>query len=110
MGLFIHTTFETPQGISITGVYCKISSFTCDILPNSEVRFLIKYETFLSREKRILGYGSISTPKIGEYVVVTTNLHSNWGTMSFLYTKLKENLLSLEFEVDDVLEEETVIE
>jgi hypothetical protein len=105
MGLLIQTQFDTAEGIPISNVYCKLTSFSCDILPASRIQVILKFDTFVSREKRLDGRRKLYTPNLPEYIVLTTPLDSGWTSIPALYTALKENLVDLGFTVDDVLEE-----
>lgn len=104
MGLLIQTQFDTAEGIPISNVYCKITSFTCDVLSASSIQVILKFDTFVSREKRLDGRRKLYTPNLPEYIVFTTPIDSGWTSLSILYTALKENLITLGFTVEDVLE------
>jgi hypothetical protein len=110
MGLLIQTSFETPEGIPIANVYSKLTEVICTLLSRTEARLLIKHETFISREKRLGGARSLKTPGVPDYIVVSVSPSSAWGTMEFLYAKLKAELESQSFTVEDVLEPEPASE
>jgi hypothetical protein len=104
MGILIQTQFDTAEGIPIANVYCKITSFTCDIVSSSRVQVILKFDTFVSREKRLVGYRKLHTPNVPEYIVFPTPLDSGWTSLPALYTTLKDTLATMGFAVEDVLE------
>lgn len=105
MGLLIQTSFETPEGIPIANVYSKLTEVMCTFLSRTEARLLIKHETFVSREKRLGGARNLKAPNVPDYIVVIVSPSTDaWGTMEFLYAKLKAELESQSFTVEDVLE------
>lgn len=104
MGLLIHASFDTPEGIPVSSVYSKLTGLVVDFLSSAEVRVLIKHETFISREKRLLGARSLKVPSVPEYIVVTVSPSDAWGTHAYLYATLKSHLEGLGMTVEDVLE------
>ena len=104
MGLLIQTSFETLEGIPVTNVYSKLTGITCDFLSKTEVRVLIKHETFVSREKRLQGARSLKTPGVPEYIVINVPPSDAWGTHEYLYAALKTSLKESGIVVEDVIE------
>lgn len=104
MGLLIQTTFETPEGIPVSNVYSKLTGIVCDFLSQSEVRLLIKHETFINREKRIQGARSLKAPGVPEYIVINVSPSESWGTHSYLYGALKAHMEETGLVVEDVIE------
>lgn len=106
MGLLIHTTFETKEGLQVQSVYSRIISLSCSFRGDF-VDIAVTQETYVDRTKRLQGYTPIFVPTI-EYRVCSTVSHdSNWGSVTFLYEKIKERLVELGFTVEDVLEVST---
>lgn len=104
MGLLIHTEFETPEGLPVSSVYCRITGLVCDVVSRTEMRVVVKLETFLSRDKRVAGARKLKTPTVPEYSVLTVPLNGEWGSLAYLYGQLKPVLSVGEVTVEDVLE------
>ncbi len=98
MGLLVHTTFETEQGIPVTNVYIRISSVTADFVSGA-ARVTIKCESHVSREKRLEEKRPLYVPNIPTYFSVETPLNSMWNDISFLYSTVKSQMTDLGFEV-----------
>jgi hypothetical protein len=98
MGLLVHTTFETEQGIPVTNVYVRISSVTADFV-NGAARVTIKCESHVSREKRLEQKRPLYVPNIPTYFSAETPLDSGWNDISFLYSSVKSQMLAAGFEV-----------
>jgi hypothetical protein len=105
MGILIHTTFETAQGLPVTDVYGRITGVHCNVIaPNIVVT--VEFETHISREKRLQGATSIFVPNLPYRVSKTVPLESTdqWGSMQALYTLLKDGLTEAGYtSVTDVL-------
>ena len=104
MGLLIQTSFETPEGISITNVYSKITDIVCTFLSSTSARLLVKHETYINREKRLMGARSLKAPNVPEYIVVDVSPSDAWGSLAYLYDRLKTALTEQGLTVEDVLE------
>jgi hypothetical protein len=102
MGLLVHTAFETPEGFSVTTVYCRIGSFTYS--PVSK-RLTIQHEFYIDREKRLQGYRRLQVTAISESYSFDDD---SFPTMPSMYTSLKTTFVDLGFPVDDVFEEPPV--
>lgn len=105
MGLLIHTSFDTDQGIPVTSVYCKIRSLICDIQSRTKMQVVIRFETYVSRDKKNEGCRRLPVPNVPEYIVRTTPLTSGWNDLPTLYGLLKTYFEEeLQFVTEDVLE------
>jgi hypothetical protein len=102
MGLLIHTQFITVEGIPVQNVYCRITSFTCDIVSPLRIQVLVKFDTFVSRETRLGGYRKVYTPTVPDYIVLTTPMDRGWNTLPDLYSALKGTLIDQGLVVEDV--------
>lgn len=100
MGILIHTSFQTPEGFSITGVYCRIIEFA--FRPHSNGQFAISYrlEYHIDRQARLSGKLPIRIPTLGDGQTFV----GNFGDMPYVYGVLKTNLQDAGFTVEDVLE------
>ena len=104
MGLLIHTTFETREGVSIQSVYSRITSVSCSF-NGYYTNINIAQETYFSREKRLRGFRPLFAPTLEYSISVRVPYNTNWGNMDFLYGKLKERLAEMGISSEDVLED-----
>lgn len=109
MGLLVQTSFDTPEGIPVSSVYFKLTGLMVDFLSSTKVQVLVKYEAFISREKRIVGARSLKVPSLPEYIVITVSPSDAWGTHAYLYAALKTHLEEAGLTVEDVLEPPSVV-
>lgn len=106
MGLLVHTTFETSQGIPVTNVYLRISSITSNFV-DKRAYVTIKCESHINREKRLERREPLFVPNIPTYFNTDTPLDAGWNNISFLYNFVKTELEGVGFEViEDVFEPE----
>ncbi len=98
MGLLVHTTFETPQGIVITNVYVRICSVTAEFRRYNTF-VTIKCESHVTREKRLENRQPLVVPKIPTYYTIGTPVGSGWNDMAHLYSAVKEQMIADGFEV-----------
>lgn len=98
MGLLIHTSFETPEGFPVTGVYCRIVEVT--FRPQSGGQFAVSYriECHVDRPARLKGRSPVQVPNLG---TGQTYLGA-FGDMTYLYGLLKTNLEEAGFTVENV--------
>ena len=99
MGLLVHTTFTTAQGIPIQSVYVSLRSFNYEI---RDKLVLYAYAAHLSRDMRNQSFQSIEVPRLGNGHTTTSE---TIPTLEFLYLKLARLLVSNGFSVEDVLED-----
>ena len=85
-------------------VYARVVGLMVDFLSSTEVRVLIKQETYINREKRLLGARRLQVPNVPDYIVVTVSPTDNWSSHAYLYESLKSSLVSSGLTVEDVLE------
>ena len=104
MGLLIHTTFETREGIQLQSVYSRIVSILCEFR-GYYTYITVNQDIYVNREKRVGGYTPLSVPIVGNPVVLKVQYNSNWGDIAFLYTKVKERLAEMGITAEDVLED-----
>lgn len=104
MGLLIHTTFETREGIPIQSVYSRITSLVCDFR-GYYVGLTITHETYLSRDKRLGGFAAVTAPSLPYRICFEVVYTESWGSTTFLYSKLKEQLADQGIVCEDVLED-----
>jgi hypothetical protein len=103
MGLLIQTSFETPEGITVTNVYSRLTGLTCDFLSQTEMRVLVKHETYITREKRLAGAATLRVPNLPEYFIfLVSPSESTWGSMENLYTRVKADIELRGFTVENV--------
>lgn len=103
MGLLIQVSFETPEGLAVTSVYSKITGIVCDFLSHTQLRVLVKHETYLSRERRFAGARAIQVPEMpGYFIFYTSSSESTWATMENLYAKVKADIESRGYTVENV--------
>jgi hypothetical protein len=100
MGLLIQTSFETPQGFSITNVYCRIKRVIYDPVRPGPYIITLSPETHLCRDRRLEGKQSIPTPGLSDSISV----YGQMGDMASLYGLLKTQLEAQGFTVEDVIE------
>jgi hypothetical protein len=100
MGILIRTTFDTPHGFTVTDVYCRITRVTFDPAPGGDYVITLKYETHLSRDRRLAGALPLSIPDTPELLSTSGVM----GDMTYVYGRLKEALQGRGFTVEDVLE------
>jgi hypothetical protein len=100
MGLLIQTTIETPQGITVTNPYCRITSVLYDVLSGGEYTITLRVQTHLSRDRRLEGKEPIPTPGLPDQVTI----RGTFGDMTYLYGLLKTHLESRGLTVEDVIE------
>lgn len=100
MGLQLQTSFDTPQGFSVTSVYCRIARVLFDAIGSGEYTITLSPETYLSREHRLNGKFPLGTPGVPTVISVRGVL----GDMTYLYGLLKSSLESRGLVVEDVLE------
>jgi hypothetical protein len=106
MGLLVHTTFETSQGIPVTNIYLRICSITTEFV-NKRAYVTIKCESHINREKRLEGKHALYVPNIPTYFNTDTPLDAGWNNISYLYNFVKTQLEGIGFEViEDVFEPE----
>lgn len=96
MGLLVHTSFETPEGFTVSSVYCRIVSFTYNLATKS---MTVQHECYLSREKRLEGRQRLYTPGMS---LSYSSSSDSIPTMTSLYAFLKTTFEELGFTVDDV--------
>jgi hypothetical protein len=102
MGLLVHTSFETPNGILITNVYVRISSIAVQF-GGETAQVTIKCESYVSREKRVQRREPLFVPKIPTYYIVDTPLDSGWNDMASLYSSVKSQMITDGFEtIEDI--------
>lgn len=58
MGILVETSFDTPQGFSVSGVYVRIARVT----PINAAQIMVYIEAFLSREKYLADSKPVSVP------------------------------------------------
>ena len=104
MGLLVHTSFETREGVPITSVYVRITRLSCDFR-GYFTTLTISYESYLNRDKRILGFSPVFAPSLEYRTNIAVPYTTQYGTMEFLYTKVKERLAELGIDAEDVLED-----
>ena len=104
MGLLVHTSFETREGIPIEDLYSRITSLVCDFR-GYYVGLTITHETHLSRDKRIGGFAPVVAPTLPYRICVEVVYTELWGDMSFLYSKVKERLVEQGIACQDILED-----
>jgi hypothetical protein len=88
----------------VQSVYARVVGLMVDFLSSTEVRVLIKQETYINREKRLLGARRLQVPNVPDYIVVTVSPTDNWSSHAYLYESLKSSLVSSGLTVEDVLE------
>lgn len=103
MGLLVHTSFETREGIPVSSVYARILSLSCDFR-GYFTALTVVLDTHLSREKRLQGAASLFVPTLQYRISVEVPYNSNWGNSEFLYSKVKETIVASGLTVEDVLE------
>jgi cell division septation protein DedD len=98
MGLLIHTSFETPEGFSVTGVYCRIVEVT--FRPQSAGQFAVSFrmDYHIDRPARLNGRLPIQVPALGSGQTYI----GSFGDMTYLYGLLKTNLEEAGFTVENV--------
>jgi len=98
MGLLIHTSFQTPEGYTLTSVYCRI----VEVLyrPHSGGQYTISYkmEFYVDRNARLNGKQPIRIPTLGDGQTYV----GTFGDITYLYGLLKTNLESAGFTVESV--------
>lgn len=104
MGVLVHTTFQTPEGVDLQSVYLKITSFTCDVIDNA-VRVCIRSETYIDRNKRLAGFRPVGVPNVPLYTTFQASSPSDWNSIASLYSHVKSGLVSAGFTVEDILED-----
>ena len=104
MGLLIHTSFDTAEGIPISSVYSKITSIVCDFVTRGEVKVIVRHDTFVSREKKNAGRAQIGTPSVPSYIIADVSPGDTWGSLEYLYGRLKTALTEQGLVVEDILE------
>lgn len=98
MGLTVHTSFETPEGYSITSVYCRIVEVLYRPHSGGEYTISYKMEFYVDRNARINGKQPIRVPTIGDGQTYV----GTFGDIAYLYGLLKTNLEGAGFTVDNV--------
>ena len=98
MGLLIHTSFQTQEGISITSVYCRIVEVI--YRPHSGGQYTISYkmEFYVDRNARLNGKQPIRVPTLGDGQTYV----GTFGDITYLYGLLKENLEGAGFTIENV--------
>lgn len=104
MGLLVHTSFETREGVPIESVYARITALTCEFRGGS-TSLTIAYETYLNRDRRMQSFAPLLAPTLEYRVHLTTPYDASIGDMTFLYGKIRERLAERGIVADDVLEE-----
>ena len=104
MGLLIHTSFDTAEGLPISSVYSKITSIVCDFVTRGEVKIIVRHDTFVSRDKKIAGRAQICAPSVPAYIIIVVPPTDAWGTLEYLYAALKTHLEGSGLTVEDVIE------
>lgn len=110
MGLLIQVQVDTPEGLTVSSLYCKITGMLCDVLSREEVRVVVKTESYVSREKKNEGFRKVANQVVPETYVFTLPLLDQWGSFTSLYTKVKESLQAAGLAVEDVLEPAPTLE
>lgn len=103
MGLLIQTQFETEQGLSVSGVYCRIGRIIFDPVRSAEYCITLQPETYVSRDARLRFKSPLQTPGIP----ASLSFQGTFGDMASLYGLLKTRLESQGFTVEDVIEPPT---
>lgn len=98
MGLLIHTSFETPEGLAVTGVYCRIVEVTFRPTGGGLFAVAFRMEFFVDRPARLNGRHPIRVPTIGDGQTYV----GEFGDITYLYGLLKTNLEEAGFSVEDV--------
>ena len=98
MGILIHTSFETPEGFSVTGVYCRIVEVTFRPQGSGEFAVALRMEYYIDRPARLAGRLPVRVPTLGDGQTYI----GSFGDMPYLYTLLKTNLESSGFTVENV--------
>ena len=100
MGLLIQTQFETEQGLSVSGVYCRIGRIIFDPVRSAEYCITLQPETYVSRDARLSFKSPLQTPGIP----ASLSFQGTFGDMASLYGLLKTRLEAQGLTVEDVLE------
>ncbi len=101
MGLRVYTSFQTPEGFSVSSVYCRIIEviFRPYIVAQSTIS--IRMEFYIDRNARLAGRAPVQVPAIGNGQTYVGTI----GNMTYLYDVLKTSLQASGFVVEDVIEE-----
>lgn len=100
MGLLIHTSFQTPEGFSITSAYCRIIEVIFRPYTGGQYTLSFRMEFHVDRSARLNGRNPIKIPNLGDGQTYVGTL----GDMAYLYGVLKTNLEEAGFTVEDIID------
>lgn len=100
MGLLIQAQFETPEGLSVSSVYCRIGRIILDPAGSSEYTITMYPWTYVSREQRLRQKRVLQIPGLP----TTVSFQGAVGDMASFYGRLKTHLETLGHLVEDVFE------
>jgi hypothetical protein len=100
MGLHVHTAFETPEGFSVTDVYCRIVEFTFRCKPDGGYFIFVHTRLYLSRDRRLGGKEPVRTPDLLDM----WTFEGPFGDIAYLYGLLKAAIEERGISVDNVFE------
>ena len=103
MGLHIQLQFETPEGLPVTSVYCRIGRVIFDRVTSHRYSVTLQPEAYVSRDHRLQQKRPLQPPGLP---AVLTFL-GTFGDMAYVYSLLKTHLESQGLTVEDVIEPPT---
>lgn len=109
MGVFVHYSGTTPEGLTFQGCYAKLASFVADTASLDHIVLVGCFAIFLSRDARVSGKRRLESTTIPANVHVTTSADElqqySFGIVEFLYERYMLQLLKEGFVIDQVLED-----